>query len=949
MKKFLTVLLVIAVMFTFSFSSAFAAPTGTMDADTYAVANISKVYEEVAVAQAKAEANIEKLEADALYAIFAGKISKDFGNLVVTSDQVKAYYDSEVVAKVKAQAAKEASAIYGKIQEALNDKADYIRIIDDTEEAGKWLNADGEAIYNVMVKFTGTTDGTNSPDFGAIFDNTGAGKKSVDVAQDAFAVAVTDKLAQIAAISEGSYIAKDQDAVKTAKAKASKQVAQLGNIVANGSIAFTDVNAAGTVANVDVDLTGTTTGFGGMLKSIYTPAVNEAPATGALVNVLKTLTLSADEPTEAAKLAWAKAQVMAKFEAAIGDEYDKAVEQANKDLLNESLKGSKANQTVIDAANKAIADAKEQKEAALEIATYLVNNCDDYKQLINVATPFANSTPKWSWVEWAYGPSGTNNYAIASPLITASGNKYEDLVKVVGYVKEVKEEAVALKAEIAIDGTTAVDVDTLLEKAIDKIYKSGAKVTLPAYTSNQVLHTKQHALTGVDCFDVATATTVKINSKEYKTVNAWDEAAYEGTRLDDVKAIKKETKAAIMAAETVADAEAAFLAGMEKYNAVLDKSDKAMNQAAKAFVDLKAKYVKQLEAELDYVKAGINAVKANNAPNTDSYIANLTTDLGKAYTTDELTSKYNELSAEVKALKDKTTLEAEKKALEERSKAYSNKTVTVADKEDLVALRKDVAAFRSYVTRLGANTYVVSDYGLDVKLKAVADLEKKAVEDAYKSINKDSKATLDEAAAVAELDAAVDAYNDGWDAVIEDLENGATFDVDALSVDNLAKFKVDIFKAQIANVESMIAKLPADGSDIATVKAAREAYEALTLCQKISVADKYYDKLVDTEKLVARSVETLKIKASSSAKKGSITVKWTVTGDKTAADGYQVYKSTKAQKGYKKAITTKKTSFKNTKNLKKGTRYYYKVRAYKVVDGVTYYSDWSNKANRIAK
>ena len=99
----------------------------------------------------------------------------------------------------------------------------------------------------------------------------------------------------------------------------------------------------------------------------------------------------------------------------------------------------------------------------------------------------------------------------------------------------------------------------------------------------------------------------------------------------------------------------------------------------------------------------------------------------------------------------------------------------------------------------------------------------------------------------------------------------------------------------------------------------------------------------------ADAVEALKIKASSKATKGAITVKWTVKGDKTAADGFQVWKSTKAQKGYKKAITTTKTSFKNTKNLKKGVRYFYKVRAYKVVDGKTYYSDWSNKANRYAK
>ena len=96
------------------------------------------------------------------------------------------------------------------------------------------------------------------------------------------------------------------------------------------------------------------------------------------------------------------------------------------------------------------------------------------------------------------------------------------------------------------------------------------------------------------------------------------------------------------------------------------------------------------------------------------------------------------------------------------------------------------------------------------------------------------------------------------------------------------------------------------------------------------------------------AVESLKLKASSTKGKGWIRVQWKVTGDAAAADGYQLYKSTKAQSGYKKCITTKKTSFKNTKNLKKGVRYFYKVRAYVVVEGTTYYSDWSNKANRVA-
>ena len=102
---------------------------------------------------------------------------------------------------------------------------------------------------------------------------------------------------------------------------------------------------------------------------------------------------------------------------------------------------------------------------------------------------------------------------------------------------------------------------------------------------------------------------------------------------------------------------------------------------------------------------------------------------------------------------------------------------------------------------------------------------------------------------------------------------------------------------------------------------------------------------------VIAAVESLKITAGSSAVKGAITVRWTVKGDASVADGYQIYRSVKKNSGFgtKPIFTTTKQTYKNTKSLKKGTRYYYKVRAYKVVDGKTYYSDWSNKAYRIAK
>ena len=108
------------------------------------------------------------------------------------------------------------------------------------------------------------------------------------------------------------------------------------------------------------------------------------------------------------------------------------------------------------------------------------------------------------------------------------------------------------------------------------------------------------------------------------------------------------------------------------------------------------------------------------------------------------------------------------------------------------------------------------------------------------------------------------------------------------------------------------------------------------------------------------AIKNIKIKLSSKqiktkSGKKAVKVTWTAAaGDKTL-DGVEVYRSTQRYKGYGKEpffTSTKggnKGSYINTKSLKKGTRYYYRVRGYILVNGEKVYTDYSTKAWRTVR
>ena len=145
-----------------------------------------------------------------------------------------------------------------------------------------------------------------------------------------------------------------------------------------------------------------------------------------------------------------------------------------------------------------------------------------------------------------------------------------------------------------------------------------------------------------------------------------------------------------------------------------------------------------------------------------------------------------------------------------------------------------------------------------------------------------------------------------------------------------------------------VADVIVDGVSVGAVSS--YTFDNIVKAHTISVT---FEPIADDQDRIINGIKATTIKASSAAKKGSITIKWKKSAG-FKMDYFQVFRSTKMNSGYgNKAFYTTKTgtqkSYKNTKKLRKGTRYYYKVRGVRTIYGVKVYTKWSNKAIRIAK
>ena len=911
MKKFLTVLLVIAVMFTFSFGTAMAATytlddyasaltaektaqlgymnsakiqavnSYTYDEDGFTTDGYMKAAYEAAADEVIADAT--KLMDEAINDVLNGKDwpKEDAPNKVIVADAYKATMgDLTTKAGMLAEMAKKADTL-NKTQAPLT-KA-FVE--------GK-LNVD-------MSKY----DTTNKKYEGNTLTAAQAVQKAVDKAKEAIDKAAADKT-KTDADKNAAY----KDAYRQFK----EDMAQIKTI---DDEKYTDDINAGTVE-----------------------AAVEAYAKATLDDIAGKLAIDANMAADATK-DWSAV--------AAGDL--KAFWEANKVTTNKGeffgveianiTKVTRTEVAAVAAAYKnAVAAAKAPVKAFANGDVAKVTGITDKLAVLANAT---KAVEKYADVK-AYGDKmkaayefGIKKYddvAVDAAVKAAEQLVYDDLNKDVydTTTAEAYINAAAAKENLTLTATNfeAQKFRKAIQDAAKKMYKDGT-------TAREV---QVKVAYGDDKTAEADLVYLK-GTYDSEAANKWDEIAQNAVAdLLDAQSYDEITK-------IMTDAAADFGKLLKAADAADVKAARTSYcKALENYGDLKASL---LSNEKDYPNETIAAAVEQGQKL-----------INKATTVDAVKAAYADAQAIIDGIKTVDELKAAKDAVEKQIAAlpYTSK-LTEADKP---AVRAAYDAYDAYMNMPGASE-VSNKALLKEKYNKVNELAAKAIDDKAKALNKQLKTfgptieTMSDAdkAAMAALKAEADAVKAEAKALKKEIKDvNADYDgfLTMVSMSEYDKLTEEDFSAAVAaDALVKLTKAAKDGASQEEMKAAMDAYKALTDRQRYEIDETALPLIKVIENKLGAAVKGLKLTAKSSAKKGSITVKWTVKGDASVADGYQVWKSTKQSKGYKKAITTAKKSYKNTKGLKKGTRYYYKVRAYKVVDGKNIYSDWSNKAYRVAK
>ena len=443
------------------------------------------------------------------------------------------------------------------------------------------------------------------------------------------------------------------------------------------------------------------------------------------------------------------------------------------------------------------------------------------------------------------------------------------------------------------------------------------------------------------------AETYAHNTDTLKTQDKWDEIAKQAVRdLQD--------------AESYDEIDSILAAAADDFSALTLRSEQKAVEAAKdEYEDALKAYQKVQEALLgtsDYPSGAYDDVVAEGV----KLINEATTVVGVEAAYEDAKDLFGTM------LKTRTEVDEMEDSLKAAIRALDTTDLTVEDKDAVMAVYDEYLAF---VQTPGVDASdITGESKIEDALKEVLELEADALQDEIdamvKSLEKvdaisdaSMEAYIALKADVEALIADAKAFTDEVKA-INDVEGDTEFAELTVSV-NAAELEATIgatgfgfWYREARLVESALIQAARDGASVAEMQAALDAYEALTDRQQYSLDASALQLVSVINDRVVASVESIKITASSSATKGAMTIKWRVTGDTAGVDAFEIWRSTKKSSGFQKFFTTTdgtKRTYKNTKSLKAGTRYYYKVRGIAYVDGVKIYSDWSNKAYRIAK
>ena len=609
---------------------------------------------------------------------------------------------------------------------------------------------------------------------------------------------------------------------------------------------------------------------------------------------------------------------------------------------------TKAEALAIVASNIAQAAAKEEvvlgsaaEIAAFEKLSNAYSKVWDYLINNDLAAKEGNKITVAAFPNYTF--KTTNNVVVAKETATSYQAVVTDMDEVAGL-------AITLKALKDADGNLAYDAAEI-EKKVDETYKTQyPKYKDAAYT----------AVANISLFEDA--------KQSYSDAFAKEHAKAIVAKLMNAEEMKYNSKA------YYAREWAEVIAAVNTYNSAVDASaTQKQIREAKDVLDAAIAKVKDIEAITGVAglyttdtELAAAVVTAWNVVEThlNSVNADKTGDAQKdnPFTQDTLKVWLAEqgarTAAEVKALHNAAKVEIDKAPTKAEATAAS--AAAVKKVKDMIAALP--AELKVEMTDADAVIAALEAYEAltDVE-KAALTADKAVLDKIAAAVAKKYAAEIDTKIADMAKTGATSAAIDAVKPLIETYKklNGTTsYD---LTVQETAAKAADK-NAVIAAINALPTKITLDHKE--SVEAARALYDAyvarytdytkengnaakdITNISTLLMAEA----TIDTLKVA--SVESLKLSVSTKLYTGSnkIRVNWKVKGgDASYIDGYQVYKSTKANSGYKFMGKTKKNYMDNKKNLKKGTRYFYKVRAYVEIDGQKYYSDWSNKGNRIYK